>query len=111
MPGGKKRSHILKQTCSFQLQVCLSMWDLFVTTRHQRVKIETPAHVCSVNFTKFVTKIFLQQTFGRLPLEVLRRIDILLLWRKSILLTPVIIITYHDIKIIGRKFEESLRKI
>ena len=29
-----KRSTILKQTCSFQLQVCLSMCDLFVTTRY-----------------------------------------------------------------------------
>ena len=37
MSGGKKSSHILKQICSFQLQVCFSMCDLFVTTRHQRV--------------------------------------------------------------------------
>ena len=29
-----KRSCILKQTCSFQLQVCLSMHDLLVDTRH-----------------------------------------------------------------------------
>ena len=29
-----KRSHILKQTCSFQLQVCLSMCDLLVDIRH-----------------------------------------------------------------------------
>ena len=35
-----KRSYILKQTCSFQLQVCLSMCDLFVTTRHYRVKMQ-----------------------------------------------------------------------
>ena len=28
-----KRSHILKQTCSWKLQVCLSTCDLFVTTR------------------------------------------------------------------------------
>ena len=28
-----KRSHIFKQTCSFQLQVCLSMDDLLVDTR------------------------------------------------------------------------------
>ena len=34
MPGGKKRSHILKQTCSWKLQVCLNMCHLFVTTRH-----------------------------------------------------------------------------
>ena len=33
-----KRSHMLKQTCTFQLQVCLSMRDLFVGTRHWRVK-------------------------------------------------------------------------
>ena len=33
------RSHTIKQTCSFQLQVCISMCDLFVTTRHWRVKI------------------------------------------------------------------------
>ena len=35
-----ERSYILKQTCSFQLQVCLSMCDLFVTTRHHRVKMQ-----------------------------------------------------------------------
>ena len=38
-----KRSHILKQTCSWtlsvQLQVCLSMCDLFVITRHERIKV------------------------------------------------------------------------
>ena len=28
-----KRSYIPKQTCSFQLQVCLSMYDLLVNTR------------------------------------------------------------------------------
>ena len=36
-PVGKKRSHKLKQTCSFQLQVSLSMCELFVTTRHENV--------------------------------------------------------------------------
>ena len=34
VPGGNKKVRQLKQTCSFQLQVCLSMCDLFVTTRH-----------------------------------------------------------------------------
>ena len=29
-----KSLHMLKQTCSFQQQVCLSMPDLFATTRH-----------------------------------------------------------------------------
>ena len=33
-----KKSHIPKQTCSFQLQVCLSMCDLLVDIRHQRFK-------------------------------------------------------------------------
>ena len=33
-----KRSYILKQTCSWKLQVCLSMGDLLVDTRCQRVK-------------------------------------------------------------------------
>ena len=33
-----KRSHILKQTCSFQLQVYLNMCDLSVDIRHERVK-------------------------------------------------------------------------
>ena len=32
-----KRSHILKQICSFQVQLGLSMCDLFVTTRHYGV--------------------------------------------------------------------------
>ena len=34
-----KRSHILKETCSFELQVCLSICDFFVTTRHYRVNL------------------------------------------------------------------------
>ena len=33
-----KRSHILKQICSFQLQVCLSMCDILVGIRYLRVK-------------------------------------------------------------------------
>ena len=33
-----KRSHILEQNCGWNLQVCLSRRDLFVTTRHWRVK-------------------------------------------------------------------------
>ena len=32
-----KKSYILKHTCSFQLQVCLSIYDLLVDTRHLRV--------------------------------------------------------------------------
>ena len=34
LPDATKRSHIFKQTCNFQLQVCLSVCDLFVTTKH-----------------------------------------------------------------------------
>ena len=34
MPGGNKKVNILKQTCRGKLKVCLSMRDLFVTTRH-----------------------------------------------------------------------------
>ena len=33
-----KRSHILKQICSFQLQVCLSVCELLVDTRHQALQ-------------------------------------------------------------------------
>ena len=33
-----KRSHILKPSCTWKLQICLSMCDLFVTTMHWRVK-------------------------------------------------------------------------
>ena len=32
-----KRSQILKQTCSFQIHVCLSMSELLVDIRHLRV--------------------------------------------------------------------------
>ena len=28
--GGNKRSYVLKQTCTFQLQVCLSVYDLLL---------------------------------------------------------------------------------
>ena len=34
-----KRSHTLKQTCSFQMQVCLSMCDHLVDIRHSRDKL------------------------------------------------------------------------
>ena len=34
MPGGNKKVTILKQSCIWKLQVCLSMCDLFVTTWH-----------------------------------------------------------------------------
>ena len=37
MPGTTKRSHIFKETCSFQVQVCLSMCDLLLCTRQKRV--------------------------------------------------------------------------
>ena len=40
MSGGNKRGHTLKQTCSFQLQICFSMCDLFVIIRHERIKID-----------------------------------------------------------------------
>ena len=34
-------SSILKEACSLELQVCLSMYDLLVDTRHQRFNIWT----------------------------------------------------------------------
>ena len=30
LPGGSKRSYVLKQTYSFQLQVCLGRYDLLL---------------------------------------------------------------------------------
>ena len=33
------RPYILKQTCGFQLQVCLSMYDLLVDTKRYRVNV------------------------------------------------------------------------
>ena len=33
-----KRSHMVKQTCYFQLQICLSICDLYVTTRIKGLK-------------------------------------------------------------------------
>ena len=33
IPGGNKKSYILKQLCSFQLQVCLSTHELFLPLR------------------------------------------------------------------------------
>ena len=32
--AGSESSYILKQTCSFQLRVCLSIYDLSMDTRH-----------------------------------------------------------------------------
>ena len=39
-----KKSHILKQTCSFQLQVYLSTCDLLVDIRHWRLKQNLNRH-------------------------------------------------------------------
>ena len=36
-----KRSYILKQTCSFELQICLSMYDILVDIRYLRVNYLT----------------------------------------------------------------------
>ena len=35
-----KTSHIHKQNCSFQVQVCSIMCDLLVDTRHYKIKIK-----------------------------------------------------------------------
>ena len=34
MPYDNKNSYVLKQTCDFYMQGCLSTYDDFVTTRH-----------------------------------------------------------------------------
>ena len=39
-----KRPYILKQTCSWKVQVCLSMYDLLVDTRRQRVTMNLSKH-------------------------------------------------------------------
>ena len=60
-----KRSHVLKKTCSWKLQVCLSMCDLFVTTRHQRVKLSLVLLIIyheNVNRLKFVATHQLKNT-------------------------------------------------
>ena len=44
-----RRSYTIKQTCSFQLQICLSMHDLLVDTRRNSVKT-------SVVVSKFQTQ-------------------------------------------------------
>ena len=36
-----KRSYILKKTCSFELQICLSMYDILVDIRYLRVNYLT----------------------------------------------------------------------
>ena len=48
------RSHILKQTCSWKLQFCLSMCDLLVDIRHERVKESLRRVECK--WTKINTK-------------------------------------------------------
>ena len=47
-----ERSHILKQTCNFQLQVCLSMCGILVDIRHQRVKHTKKKHALRGNLCK-----------------------------------------------------------
>ena len=39
MPGGTKTSYTLKQTCNFQLQVCLSMYALLLPPGMKQLKI------------------------------------------------------------------------
>ena len=51
-----KRSHIFKQTGSFQLQVCLNMCDLFVTTRHYKFKVKLLSY-CFSFFSRFLIKL------------------------------------------------------
>ena len=38
-PAPTKRPNIIKQICSFQMQVCLSMYELLMETRFYRVKL------------------------------------------------------------------------
>ena len=39
MSGGNKMSYVLKQTCSFSLQVCLGTYDLLLPPCIKRLKI------------------------------------------------------------------------
>ena len=60
-----KKSHILKQTWSFQLQICLSMCVLFVTTRHWRVKGILSWTLSLWNNIYFAFAIFRDSLFAR----------------------------------------------
>ena len=56
MSCGNKRSCVLKQTCSFKLQVCLSTYDLLLPPG---IKGSTFKSICLMAFSKiFVWKIF-----------------------------------------------------
>ena len=56
-----KRSYIVKQTCSLQLQVCLSMYNILVATMCLRVKIFWLKRTCP---SIWVTRSTWQLCFG-----------------------------------------------
>ena len=63
MPVVTKRSHILKQTCSFQLQVCLSMSDLLCY--HQALKVFNIIELLLNHFsTSFSTSVLKKRTYS-----------------------------------------------
>ena len=57
-----KRSHILKQTCSFQVQVCLSMCDLFLPPGIKGLIIETFRMRFSLAINNFCISCVIDQT-------------------------------------------------
>ena len=97
-----KRSHILKQTCSCQPQVCLSMCDLFVTTKHQRVNCAANSYDKQILFTQIlvitkkgdhishsVTHIYLlaRMLFLSFSIKYRRELKKSRFWLKSVLCT------------------------
>ena len=64
-----KRSHILKQTCSFQLQVCLSMCDILVDIRHERVNevADRGQRDSGTGVSLWILRNFKEHLFYRIP--------------------------------------------
>ena len=50
MSCGNKTSYVLKQTCSFQLKVCLSTYDLFLPPDIKGLIRKSDSLLCEENF-------------------------------------------------------------
>ena len=57
IPDDKKMSHILKQTCSFQLQLCLSMYDILLLVSVKRLKLAQCTLISESSPNRLISKI------------------------------------------------------
>ena len=66
-----KKSHVLQQTCSIQMQVCLSLCDPFIDTK--RLKVNCKHNSCIQNPIKDIHWNILQKQVTALPGNYFRK--------------------------------------